>query len=36
MLKWKKVRNKIKLGVETPFQIIEDEMNVMGKGIYLP
>lgn len=24
------------MGVETPFQIIEDGMNVMGKCIYLP
>jgi hypothetical protein len=29
-----KVRNKVKLGVETPFQILEDEMVVMGRQMY--
>jgi hypothetical protein len=28
--------NMITLGVETPFQILEDEMIVMGRRIYLP
>jgi hypothetical protein len=31
-----KVRNKVKLGVETPFQILEDEMVVMGRQMYTP
>ena len=31
-----KVTNMVKLGVEKPFQILEDGMVVMGKKIYLP
>ena len=29
-----RVRDMVKLGVETPFQILEDEMVVMGRQMY--
>lgn len=31
-----KIRDKLKLGIETPFQILEDGMIVMERQIYLP